>query len=101
MASDSEFLFAIVLILVVSSLVSASLQATFNSSSSSNNLDSVAQQSEDLTQVADSTTAITALKVLGSILIWSFGLLPTWLDTIFILLRIMGWYLLARVIRGV
>ena len=100
MASDTLIVIYIFVVLIITNVLAGLLTAEFGNSSSTNTLNE-----EELEQGIDDLQAesgwLTTLKVFSGVFAWSFGLLPAWLDMYLLMLRAVGYFILAKIIRGV
>lgn len=93
MDSTQSYFIAIVFILVVSNAIAAAVQNEYNSSSTSFTL---GQNLSASVPASDSNNAYVGIRAVSGIFLWSFGLLPSWLDSFFIVLRFLGYLIVAR-----
>jgi len=99
MRTDALFLLVIVAILVITNIAVANIRNEYENAADENQDD----LSDDLPGAIDSSgvNSVTTFQIIAGIFAWSFGLLPAWLDTFFIVLRLFGYYLIGKLIRGV
>lgn len=99
-SNDTIILVTVISILVAINFGGASVYQEFSGSSSSFDSGSVTNSS-NLDTLTDNSGWSAYFKALLGVFAWSFGLLPTWLDLILLLIRTTGYIIVARIIRGV
>lgn len=98
------FLFVVISLILINIIVPL-VTAEFSGSATSNTFD----VEQNFTRVADSVTesggsatgAITAIKAILGVFLWSFGNLPVWLDLFLTIFRTVGYLIVILWIRGV
>lgn len=97
---DTAYLFGVVVLILVAVNIGAFYaNVAISETGTQNSIDDISSNVDDLQ--ATETSALNILLIFTGILGWSFGLLPFWLDLSLIFIRLFGYYLLARLIRGV
>ena len=90
--SDIMIIGGIVLLFVALGVALPFIQEAFG-------VEQTANSAEGLINPADASSTVSAFSVIGSVasmFFWTFGALPTWLDLIFVVLRIMLVVTVAR-----
>ena len=95
--SDVTIVATILFIFFGTALVLPFVNSEFGTTSPDYDVDNVEEEmiAEDFEDISD-ISAGDVLKSIGKIFFWTFGDLPFWLDLVFVVLRIILLYILAR-----
>ena len=98
MASNNALLFTVLTIFLLTGFVSPYLHSAYGESVTTINTDGL---ETDIGQGNVTVTVGAVVLSLASMFFWTFGLIPVWLDLIFIVLRIILYVIVYDKIRGI
>jgi len=102
--TDTKYLITVLAVLIAINFGGVLIYQEFSGTSSQFN-DNLISNSSDLSVISESSGSGTGfvlwLKALSGILAWSFGLIPAWLDLILVMIRVLGYIIVIRMIRGI
>ncbi len=98
--NDSHILIGIVSVFIVMGLFLPYFNSAFNMDSSIQNFDNMESDIGNYRPTESVTDGFSIMLSVISMFFWSFNM-PSWLNTLFLIPRIMIIWLIIRVVRGV